>query len=719
MKNKSYSGYTSYEEYLEDISKLIDLYLIGLFLEEEKLAELNNSRHKGIAITPAEVLCSLGISNQESDLIKVKYVIEAKEKHNIIMRKTEETQDEILKYFYLNNIFEHFNLKYLEILIILFALSPYLNERYYKVYGYLNDNMAKKLPTFGVVVKSVGKSYSEAYKFISSESNLKKYLLEEDINSKTQHIYDREIILSEKVVNYIFNVDKPSLDISHATEMFYHNSPINEDIGSLLNKDVIRKSISNHYSEFKNRDSLYIRIIGDYGSGRRHLCRHIAKDVNRNIVFIDFAAFDKNNDFVKILNSVIREAILSEAMIGIVNYQLIHKEGLMINSGIDQFFNSFSNYSEPVFLIEDNSIKKGLSKIESSITKHYIDRPSFDDSIKLWDYYLKRFDINSVDAVEVATKFKITPSQIENSIKEFRVRNIIQEDLNYSIYRAVYDQIENSLSEKASKIKPVYGWEDIVIPNETLDVLKAICNQVKYRNTVMNEWGFGEKIPYGKGISLICAGPPGTGKTMSAQILSKELNLEMYKVDLSKVISKYIGETEKNLNSIFEEAKYSNAILFFDESDALFGKRTGVKDSKDRYSNMEISFLLQKIEEYEGITILATNFLNNIDKAFLRRISYIVNFPFPSAENRLKIWKKTFSPGAPLSKALDYEFLANNFDLSGGNIKNVVLNSAYIAASSASEINMKCVIKAIKAEMQKIDKLLLKEELREYSYLLD
>ncbi|MGB3367339.1 MAG: AAA family ATPase [Acidaminobacteraceae bacterium] len=719
MKNKNYSGYNSYDEYLNDISNLIDLYLIGVFLEEEKLAELNNSRHKGIAITQDEVLSSLGIRNQESDLIKIKYVIEAKEKHSIINKKIGATKEEISKEFYLNNIFEHFNLKYLEILIILFALSPYLNERYYKVYGYLNDNMMKKLPTFGIVIKSLGKSYCEAYKFISSEGNLKKYLLEDDLNSRAQHIYDREIILSEKVADYIFNVEKVSLDISHASEMFYYKSMINDDIGSGLTKDIVRKSISNHYSEYKSNESLYIRIIGDLGSGRRHLCRHVAKRINRNILFVDFAGFDKNNDFVKILNSIIREAILSEAMIGIVNYQLIHKENLMINSGIDQFFAAFSNYSEPVFMIEDNSIKKGLSKIESSITKHYIDRPSFDDSIKIWNYYLEKFLIESVDAIELATKFKITPSQIENSIKEFRVRNIIQEDLDYSIYRAVYDQIENSLSEKASKIKPVYGWDDIVIPDETLDVLNAICNQVKFRNTVMNEWGFGEKIPYGKGISLICAGPPGTGKTMSAQILAKELNLEMYKVDLSKVISKYIGETEKNLNSIFEEAKYSNAILFFDESDALFGKRTGVKDSKDRYSNMEISFLLQKIEEYEGITILATNFLNNIDKAFLRRISYIVNFPFPTASNRLKIWTKTFSKGAPLSSSLDYEFLANNFELSGGNIKNVVLNSAYIAAALGSEIDMRSVIKAIKAEMQKIDKLLLKEELREYSYLLD
>ena len=203
------------------------------------------------------------------------------------------------------------------------------------------------------------------------------------------------------------------------------------------------------------------------------------------------------------------------------------------------------------------------------------------------------------------------------------------------------------MENKATHIKPKRLWDEVILPPEQKELLRNACNQVKFRHVVYGEWGFEKKLSYGKGVSILFAGPPGTGKTMSAEVVAKELMLEIYKIDLSQVISKYIGETEKNLHEIFHEAQFSNAILFFDEADALFGKRSEVKDSHDKYANIETAYLLQKIEEYAGITILATNFSQNIDDAFMRRLNYVIKFPFPDAEYREKIWRSMFPAEAP------------------------------------------------------------------------
>ena len=218
---------------------------------------------------------------------------------------------------------------------------------------------------------------------------------------------------------------------------------------------------------------------------------------------------------------------------------------------------------------------------------------------------------------------------------------------------------------------------------------------------------------------MLFAGPPRTGKTMAAQVVANELGLDIYKIYLSQIVSKYIGETEKNLNDLFNEAKKSNVILFFDETDALFGKRTEVKSSHDKNANIETSYLLQKMEEYDGITIMTTNYLENIDKAFFRRISYVIHFAFPNKDSRKKIWKNMYPKEMPLSKNIDFNYLARQFEISGGSIKNIALTSAFMAARDEKPLEMKHIILAVKYELGKQGKTLIKDDFSEYSYLLD
>jgi SpoVK/Ycf46/Vps4 family AAA+-type ATPase len=219
---------------------------------------------------------------------------------------------------------------------------------------------------------------------------------------------------------------------------------------------------------------------------------------------------------------------------------------------------------------------------------------------------------------------------------------------------------------------------------------------------VHGDWGFGNKLGHGRGISALFSGGSGTGKTMAAGIIANELGLDLYRIDLSQVVNKYIGETEKNLERVFNAAEQANAILFFDEADALFGKRSDVKDAHDRYANLEVGYLLQKMEEYEGLAILATNLRQNLDDAFLRRLSVIVDFPFPDQAQRLGIWRVLFPPGAPLAADVDFAALACEVSLSGGHLRNVALAAAFLAAEAGSAITQAQLWHAVRREFQKL-----------------
>jgi SpoVK/Ycf46/Vps4 family AAA+-type ATPase len=265
------------------------------------------------------------------------------------------------------------------------------------------------------------------------------------------------------------------------------------------------------------------------------------------------------------------------------------------------------------------------------------------------------------------------------------------------------------INELADRIVPMAGWNDIIIPDEQKTTLRAIAAQVKSRNKVYETWGFGKQMSRGLGISVMFAGESGTGKTMAAEVLANDLQLDLYKVDLSKVVSKYIGETEKQLSRIFDAAENGGAVLLFDEADALFGKRSEVKDSHDRYSNIEVSYLLQRMETYQGLAILTTNMRSALDKAFLRRIRFVIQFPFPDAELRTEIWKRTLPEGT--KHRLDFNKLAK-LNLSGGSIRNIALNAAFFAASEGEEILTSHVSRAAKAEYDKMEKTFSINELK-------
>lgn len=278
------------------------------------------------------------------------------------------------------------------------------------------------------------------------------------------------------------------------------------------------------------------------------------------------------------------------------------------------------------------------------------------------------------------------------------------------IREAVNAQVKNQLGSLATYIRTIYTWDDLVIADEERRQLEMICNQVRFRSTVGEEWGFYQKSSYGHGLCALFHGSPGTGKTMAAHVVANELGLSLYRVDLSQMVSKYIGETEKNISELFDKAKNTNALLFFDEADALFSKRTEVKDVHDKNANAETAHLLQRLEDYEGITVLATNFANNIDDAFKRRIKFMVHFVFPDANVRRKLWRTILPDGVPQDEEVDFDFFADKFELAGSGIKEVLHNAAYLAASDGRGLMNKDIIEALCLHFAKLGRVLSRED---------
>jgi SpoVK/Ycf46/Vps4 family AAA+-type ATPase len=280
------------------------------------------------------------------------------------------------------------------------------------------------------------------------------------------------------------------------------------------------------------------------------------------------------------------------------------------------------------------------------------------------------------------------------------------------LFAAARAQSGAALGALARKIVPRYAWDDFVLPPDRLAQLRELSAVVRHRSLVYDEWGFERRLSLGKGLNVLFAGPSGTGKTMAAEIIAGELGLDLYAIDLAGVVSKYIGETEKNLSRIFAAAETANAILFFDEADALFGKRTEVRDSHDRYANVEISYLLQRLEEHDGIVILATNLRKNMDEAFVRRLHATIEFPFPDEQHRRRIWETIWPRETPRAEDLDFGVLARRFELAGGSIRNIALAAAFLAADDGRLVTSEHVLRATRRELQKIGKVLTESELR-------
>jgi hypothetical protein len=356
------------------------------------------------------------------------------------------------------------------------------------------------------------------------------------------------------------------------------------------------------------------------------------------------------------------------------------------------------------------SSRERLKRLHRSVMTLDIQKPSRDEQYALWTELTGRpAGKPLIHAATLVAQFDLGTRAIHEICDATLSSEPSIEELDARLWEACRHKTYPRLADLAQRITPVAGWDDLVIPEPQRQVLRDIALHVRQRATVYDTWGFAAASARGLGISALFEGTSGTGKTMAAEVLANELRLDLFRIDLSQVVSKYIGETEKNLRQVFDAAESGGAILLFDEADALFGKRSEIKDSHDRYANIEVSYLLQRMENYRGLAILTTNMKSALDQAFLRRIRFIVQFPFPDAANRAAIWERIFPAKTPIGR-LDVEKLAR-LNITGGSIRNIALNAAFLAAGDGGQVQMNHLLAAARSEYTKLEKPLSAAEI--------
>jgi SpoVK/Ycf46/Vps4 family AAA+-type ATPase len=640
-------------------------------------------------------------------------------------------QEIYLPFYQLAHLFQ---LTLFEMDIILVCLAPELDIKYEKLYAYLQDDVTKKSPTVNLILDLLCitlEQRTNARTCFFNQSPLLKYNLiqfNNDNNSQSKPLISRCLKLDDRIVNFLLEQNVIDSALSPAANIIH---PEKDWSAVLMNDDLVERldRLAAEFLKKKEKDSIIFYLTGPYGAGKKLTAEAFCHQIKVPVIIIDTNELLTGHfqlDIEEIIKRLFRETLLQPAAIYLEHFDRlvtdnsreIHLQNLVVRAVEEFSFITFlsgeKSWNPPALLK-----KHPFIQVEFSI-------PSFQLRKQLWKISLNGSGLISrrLDIDEISNNFQFTGGQIRDAAAEAQYIAMMRGSFNRDgitmadLYRGCRAQANQNLSKMARKITPHYTWTDIVLPPDKQQQLKEMCNYVKYRFVVYNEWGFDRKISLGKGLNVLFSGPSGTGKTMAAEILSNELGLDFYKIDLSCVVSKYIGETEKNLAGIFKEAETANAVLFFDEADALFGKRSEVKDSHDRYANIEINYLLQKMEEHEGIVIMATNFRKNIDEAFTRRIHFSLDFPFPDEEYRLNIWQKMFPAETPKSPGIDYEFLAKRLEIPGGSIKNIVLNSAFLAADNSRKVNMAHIIRATKREYQKMGKLCSQSDFGKYYHLI-
>jgi len=619
-----------------------------------------------------------------------------------------------------------FNLSPFEMQVVLICLAPELRRKYDKIFVYLQDDIARKKPSIDLVLDLLCETEAEkwgARTVFSPHAPLLWWEILQVIDDPRSPSASSDLAQFLKLDARIFNfllgnnsIDSRLVNTDTNMARLYNSSlPLAEVLIDPVVKNRVMNVINGHLAlSDPYRKKLILHFHGPPGVGKRELALGICQQLNCFLLHLDMELMlAKESQAGTLMRLAFREGLLLQVILYFDNMDVLVAGDLRAKVLLKSLVRMVAEYGWLTILAGEKSWSPGASFEAVIFHSLRLTVPTVELRQKTWEKALGNKNIidqnKTVWAPELARQFSFTPGQIRDAVEFARYRYVIgkgQTKLTLKdLYAACRSQSNQKLAELAVKIEPKYGWNDIVLTEEKKLLLKEICGHVKFRHRVFGQWGFQEKLSHGKGLSVLFSGSPGTGKTMAAEVMAHDLQLDLYKIDLSGVVSKYIGETEKNLARIFNEAETSNAILFFDEADALFGKRTEVSDAHDRYANIETSFLLQKMEEYEGVVILATNFFKNMDEAFVRRLRFIIEFPFPNEESRLGIWKNHFPGKAPVSKEIDYEFLAKQFPVAGGNIRNIVLNAAFFAARDGGIIGMEHILSGAKREYEKIGKL--------------
>ncbi|MFC5469793.1 AAA family ATPase [Cohnella suwonensis] len=629
---------------------------------------------------------------------------------------------------HLSNVF---GLSPLEEKIVFVCLAPECDRKYESLFELLQPGPTGRQLTpdvIATIVSDGAEERREVVRALRPEGMLRRFFLNAGISPKNGTLLAQPIALDERIVRYVLDsgdgIPESMADYAKLAKPGEELAPL---LGNQAVQSKLRRWLANRSVRAEAADApIILSLWGEKGAGKKTHALHMARYFDEPLLIVDMAKLlrsEPNAD--KTLQNVFREATIGQAILVLDRFRP-GDEDVASAATAEETLDRLSEMKGIVFLLSDRPCRtidrRNRIDLEIQIAPLQ-DEERTDAWRKLAEPYAMDPEL---DWDALAGRFLFTPGQMARSLRSAAALSEWKRDgeeiapIGWAdMIEAGYGQLNHGLGAKSKRLSPKNRWDDLVLPEAQKEKLRHACNHIQYKHTVYGSWGFNKKLSYGTGISLLFSGPPGTGKTMASEIVAKELDMEIYKIDLSQIISKYIGETEKNLSEIFDEAQASYAVLFFDEADALFGKRSEVKDSHDKNANTEVAYLLQKMEEYRGISILATNYLQNMDEAFLRRINYVIRFPFPDEKQRETIWKHIYPAQTPLDPDIDFPFLARKLQMAGGSIKNIALTSAFLASGKRERVGMRHIFKAYQYELDKTNRALTRGDLGEYDYLYE
>jgi AAA+ superfamily predicted ATPase len=683
-------------------------------LRPQRLAAQGTMASKGVYITHEEVDALL--AEKSADDTQPRGLSSELEETTVADKITASAERGI--FLALPWVAQRFSLSPLEVQTLIMCLAPELRHKYDTLYAYLQDDITRKRPSVDLVLDLLCPSEAERWRArtaaFSDQAPLFRHGIlhrEEDPRSPSGSTGLAQFLrLDQRMLHFILENDASDGLLGYATML--HPSAAMEQV---LIDPALKAGLLNLCERRLARLGLQRFVFyfqGAYGIGKRDLALALCAQWRRPLLHVDVELIlAREVDVATALRLVFREARLWDAAIYLDHCDPLLQEDVKAKTSVKTLARMVDEYGQLTFMAAELPWSARGIFDQDSFCAVELAMPDVSLRQSAWERALERFPsgVRQSWAGELASQFRLTPGQIHEAAAWVAQRRAMASDgaevTRAELYAACRKQSHHKLAELAVKIEPQYHWNDLVLPADKRDRLRELCDQVAHRHRVFGDWGFGRKLAHGRGVSALFAGPSGTGKTMAADVIAHELQLDLYKIDLSGVVNKYIGETEKNLAKIFHEAEASNAILFFDEADALFGKRTKISDAHDRYANIETSYLLQRVETYEGVVILATNLRENIDEAFTRRIKFIVDFPFPDVASRKLIWQTHFPREAPVSDDLDYDWLARQLQITGGSIRNIVVNAAFFAAADGGVIGMEHILRGARGEFEKIGKL--------------
>lgn len=594
-----------------------------------------------------------------------------------------------------------FGLTPLDTEILLIALVPDLDDRFEAFYGYLNDDVTRRRPSIGLALGLCGVSPADAVARgrLAAAAPLRDagLLLAED---RDRPFLSRALRVPDRVTAHLLGDDTRDPRLADVTAPW-------AAVGGVGDPAALARVLA---------DGVPLAYLSeDQGGAGTALAASALERAGRRVLGVDLARLAADPAPADAVRALVREARLTGAGLVCAPLDAVSREHPHLLRLLT---------ATPVPTVMVGRVPWDASW--STVPPLLVHAPRVEPSARgaLWSEAYRRTGSGpvpaGVDPDHLLAPFLLTPEQVRGAaLSAAQTARLDGGALTPDhVRQGARAQNAAGLDRLARRIEPTVTWDDLVLPPDAHAQLSELTARARHRDRVLGEWAMRPGGGRGRGVSALFAGDSGTGKTMSAEVIAADLGLDLYTVDLATVIDKYVGETEKNLERIFTEAAGVNGVLLFDEADAIFGKRSDVKDAHDRYANVESAYLLQRMESFDGLAILATNLRANLDDAFTRRLDLVVDFPVPDPEQRLLLWNRCLGPALPRAADLDLPFCADNFELAGGNIRSIAVTAAYLAADTGGEVTMATLIHAVQREYQKLGRLTLASEFGPYLGLI-